>query len=603
MPLVWILLPTALGADIHIDPSGAPATLQAAVDQATSGDTIHVPAGTLVGCANLGGRDLAIVGAGAAETTLDGGGCAELVRARSAEQLTLEGLRLTNPGGRCVAVLGGVLIARDSVIDGCGAPDISGGGVWARASDTTLERVEVLENQGYEGAGLLSWDGGRLTVQHSVFSANIAAEQGGAIYGNGRVEGTITDTVFEDNAAPERVAGAVAWHLGTLSIARSAFRGNEALLYGGALYPHHVSEGVLLEDVVFEDNAATAGDGGAVATAFGTVLQTRGVVFDGNRARDGAAIWATGGSLTLDDTRLQENQATARGGALLLTGDAALAGTALGFCDNAALEGGALYLDGGRHRLERAWFARSTAPDGGGAIAASGGDLSLAWVTIVGSDTGGAAVDVAGGSIDLHSSLLAWTAGGGGLRIRDGASTTGGTNAWWANEGGDTLDEAPAPTAEDVLADPALLAWEDGAACAALDLRLQRGSPLVDAGRADAADPDGSRADIGAWGGPGADWTDEDGDGDAYPVDCDDTDPVIGPDCTERGDTGPADTGPADTGPGPDTTPGGGTGVKTSEDGGCGGGGAAATLLPLVLLGLRRREPEAAEDDRPGPGR
>jgi hypothetical protein len=67
--------------------------------------------------------------------------------------------------------------------------------------------------------------------------------------------------------------------------------------------------------------------------------------------------------------------------------------------------------------------------------------------------------------------------------------------------------------ATDVVADP-LLADPDGG-----DLRLSFGSPMIDAGDPTVSDPDGTRADIGAFGGAGASpsfdgwYADDDGDG------------------------------------------------------------------------------------------
>lgn len=581
---VWFLFSPALAADITVDPTGAPATIQAAIDLAQDGDVIVVPTGTHIGCFDLGGRDLGIRGAGAATTTLDGAGCAELVRARGGESLDLEALRLTNEGGRCVGVLGGSLTLRSVLVATCGSPDIDGAGVWARSANTLVEDTEFRDNIGDEGAALLSWDGGTLAIRDSHFEGNLASEQGAAIYGNGDIAGTIEDTDFIGNASPERVAGAVAWHRGTLQITRARFEDNAANLYGGALYAHHVGDGVVLEDVLFTGNTATGGDGGAIALAFDAVLQLQGVTLTGNQARDGGAIWVSGGSITATDSRFEGNTATARGGAIAATTGAALVTVGVGFCDHDASQGGTLHLDGGRHRLEQTWVARTAASEAGGAVLADTAALAMGWVSIVRSDAPrGAAVDVAGGSLDLHSSLLGFTSGGAALAVRDGALSTGGANAWWANEGGDAGEDAEAPTAEDVQQSPALLGWTGAEACDALDLRLQRDSPLVDRGRPDAVDPDSSRADVGAWGGPAARWTDEDGDGDAYPVDCDDTDAAIGPDCTERdagGDT--ADTGSS---PAPDAGEVKGRGDPAAGD--C--GGSAAGALGLLLLGLRRR--------------
>ena len=596
-----LLLPVSIAADITVDPSRSPATVQEAVEIAASGDTIRIPAGTFVGCVDLGSKDLSLIGAGADQTALDGGGCPELIRARNSEHLVIESLGLTNAGGRCVAALGGTLEIVDSRIEGCGAEDISGSGVWARQADTTLDGVTVAANIGHEGAGVLSRNGGTLVIRHSILEDNVAAEQGAAVYGNGDIDGLVEDTTFRGNRTPERVAGAMAWHLGTLAIARTSFVDNAAAQFGGALYPHHVSEGVTLDQVIFENNTSTSGDGGAIAASMGTVLTVRDSRFTDNAARDGGAIWLSEGALTVEGSMFQDNIATADGGALAVTGSSPLVTTGSAFCGNSARDGGGIHLDGGRHRIANTWFGRNAASDTGGVIRAVDAEWTLGWASIVGTTaSAGAAIDIQGGSLDLHSSLLAHTVSGGGIQAVD-ATVTGGWNAWWDNAAGDTLADAPDTGDEDVLAPPAMLRWSDSLPCDRLDLRLQRESPLFDAGHPDESDPDGSRADIGAWGGPLAVWEDVDGDGDAYPVDCDDTDPVIGPDCTERGgsdpDSGIADTGVKDTGP--DGIDSGGTGAAPRPDRsaatcGCRTGVGAAALPLLLVLGLGRRRPASA---------
>ena len=136
----------------------------------------------------------------------------------------------------------------------------------------------------------------------------------------------------------------MAWHLGTLAIARTLFVDNAAAQFGGALYPHHVSEGVTLEQVIFENNTSTSGDGGAIAASMGTVLTVRDSRFTDNTARDGGAIWLSEGALTVERSMFQDNIATADGGALAVTGSSPLVTTGSAFCGNSAREGGGIHL-------------------------------------------------------------------------------------------------------------------------------------------------------------------------------------------------------------------------------------------------------------------
>jgi hypothetical protein len=87
-----------------------------------------------------------------------------------------------------------------------------------------------------------------------------------------------------------------------------------------------------------------------------------------------------------------------------------------------------------------------------------------------------------------------------------------------------------APTGA-VEVDPQFWGTTDPASCAGLTLYPRPGSPLIDAGSASVADRDGTRADIGATGGPNGVRLVADDDFDRYPVteDCNDQDAEIRP--------------------------------------------------------------------------
>ena len=82
------------------------------------------------------------------------------------------------------------------------------------------------------------------------------------------------------------------------------------------------------------------------------------------------------------------------------------------------------------------------------------------------------------------------------------------------------------------VADP-LWMMSDVTVCDQVNLRPGAGSPIIDAGDPLVQDVDGSRADIGAYGGPSDPIVDTDGDGFFFPQDCEPNNPLVGPHADE----------------------------------------------------------------------
>ena len=105
--------------------------------------------------------------------------------------------------------------------------------------------------------------------------------------------------------------------------------------------------------------------------------------------------------------------------------------------------------------------------------------------------------------LDLRNNVLManrWGVQADGL---EGPSEHG-FNVVRGNDEGDWIGWSP--TLDDLDVAPIFVDYEPGAAARLWDLHLHRESPLVDAGdpREDELDPDGTRADIGLYGGPQA---------------------------------------------------------------------------------------------------
>jgi hypothetical protein len=164
--------------------------------------------------------------------------------------------------------------------------------------------------------------------------------------------------------------------------------------------------------------------------------------------------------------------------------------------------------------------AGNLSEDDGGGLDVNGSTLSLSFASIVSNgcfDAGGGLylweVDATLDHVDLSNNLAATH--GGGL-VCDGCAPAIRWGNVWANLPTNVESETGDPTGADgnIAVHPAYI-LDSGTDLLAWDLHLVRTSELVDAGDPTTPDPDGSPADIGAYGGSDAAGWDRDGDG--YP--------------------------------------------------------------------------------------
>lgn len=326
---------------------------------------------------------------------------------------------------------------------------------------------------------------------------------GGAIYVNGGSP-TIRECVFENNAA---------------NIGAAYGMGGAIFAIGGA--PRVV-------DCAFSNNRATSG--GAVALMTATDASLSGNTFLANACVDstasnlGAALWISGGVASVDGDVYQGNHGCAEGAAIYAT-DADLTLTGASFAGNRAVtKGGGVSVHGGTLSLCGGGFTDNTAvSQGGGALYATGGAVTLRNAVLSGNTVSGL-----GAAVDLESTLASTVenlvfsgntgvAGTGALfclqpqqlRVRNSIfmdNASGGVggaspdavvdyNLFWNNGGGDI--QGLTGGAGNVFADPLLCDVAQG------DYALALHSPCLDRGDPDPAclDPDGSRNDIGVYGG------------------------------------------------------------------------------------------------------
>ena len=125
----------------------------------------------------------------------------------------------------------------------------------------------------------------------------------------------------------------------------------------------------------------------------------------------------------------------------------------------------------------------------------------------------------------VRNNLFGWTQGGYGLSGSRPELLSLSYNAWYENKDTHLGPDFSASDTALLDVDPRLLAYSADGDCTNDELWPGVGSPLFDAGDPELKDPDGTRSDIGAFGGTDADpelFVDGDEDGYGLLSDCDD---------------------------------------------------------------------------------
>ncbi|MEZ4237167.1 MAG: putative metal-binding motif-containing protein [Myxococcota bacterium] len=440
----------------------------------------------------------------------------------------------TGDDGGCAKVDGGSVTVRRSTLTACTA-DRYGGGLAAFGATVGIEATTVSDCLAVDGrGGGVYVEGGRLDLVGSLIADDRAEDPsggnslgyGGGVYVNG-APATVRRTRFERNEArsvvgDQGVGGAIRLYtVGSATIDGCVFLDNVADDRGSAIAASSstltLSHSHLAGNLVDELGGSPT-TGGALVCENNAVCTVDRDWFEGNDAGDGGAIAATS---PLDVTRSMfcANDATDDGGAIDLgnlpaTASARVAASVF-VANGSASSGGALVVADAPITVENVHLVGNTA-DNGAAI----------FAYVDGGDTGGLVLrdHLVSGNANTYASRAAVELAG--------LVPSGGFGWYFDNQGVDV----DLPAATDVFGQDPLLSGA-GATCDAAALIPAAGSPLVDAGDPSVLDGDGSVSDIGAFGGPDADvgaFLDADADGWPAMTDCDDDDPQLAPDLTER---------------------------------------------------------------------
>ncbi len=447
-------------------------TLSAGIAAARDGDTVLVADGNYTGAANrnldCGGKDIVVRSENGPEHCIidcERDGRAFVFDSGAASVATIEGLTLT--GGSRGAIFCGrdtrptlrnCLITNNTNRDSGGGIEVllaelrlescrivnnatsyRGGGIAAESSRITMDRCQISGNRtDYPGDSLQGLGGGLylfatdIDASNCVIRENYADRYGGGMYCGGTHVATLTDCIFEDNAAYAGGGGA-AYVSGTLE--RCLFRRNQAVgRDGGGI----IADAAVLADCVIAENTAERGLAGGVQLRGSSLTRC---TIAGNTAAAGGGVVASTDSL-VQDCMIVGNRAIGEehyhyGGGLVLTGDTRLVQTVI--TGNSAVTGGGVYSTAGESRLDNLVVYSNTARSGGGLFVAAG--QPRVGSSIIRGNTADESPQIGGAALVLYSNVSGGFPGDGNID-----------------------------------ADPGFVDPDTG------DLRLMAGSPCIDAG-------------------------------------------------------------------------------------------------------------------------
>lgn len=475
--------------------------IQDAIDAAADGASICVEAGTYEEILDTLGKALWIVGVdGAASTVLDGAGNSpvlSIVRGEGRDTV-VEGLTIT--GGQAstgedytsggVVVVGASPTLRGLVVTGNQAWDhytsyygSSAGGMVLVDSNARVDEVEISDNSTSTTYGTANGGGLYVLRGSAEFTSlrihgNYAYSYEGYAYGGGAElsewTGTFRDGEIYDNVAEGYFSAEGGGLLldscsGTLSgitVYQNAAEGSAGGTYGGGLA---IIDGTdALSDLDVHDNMTSS-----VQTA-------------------GGGLYASGGRPSIGGALIWRNSVAGR--------------TACG----GGLAANAIDLTNVLVFANEVWGSRR------GGICAYGEGMSLLNVTLYANvvNFGG---DAVGGGLWVYSSApslvnvdLSGNQADDGSAVYDESATLTASSFSYCNIYDQDVVVAGTPltvagSGGNLSVDP-LYADVSSSDAADWDLSLGTGSPLIDAGDPSISDADGTRSDIGGYGGPGGSW-------------------------------------------------------------------------------------------------
>ena len=440
------------------------------------------------------------------------------------------------------------LTSVDNVADGNnGLPSIlsaaTGGSLTINGNGATIERSYALGTPDFRVIRVES--GGDLTLNHLVVSngraPGVGTGFGGGVFNNGGTVNIVNFSTITNNTA-DGGGGITNQFNSTLNISNSTFSNNTTISTGsgGAIWNLDM---LTVTDSTFSNNNA-GGSGGGIVNIFGTVTISNSSFID-NTASSGGGIDNNSGTMTINNSTFSDNTVFGFGGGIFNSGGLTVSNSIFSnnaasgfsssrgggidnngmlnisnstFSDNSAVEGGGIFIGGGRTlNISNSTFFNNLASKWGGGIQ-NRGTLNISNSTLFNNTAngsngffGGGLFNFGTGPLTVKNSIVALNPGGDcdifgtfnpeGVNFDGDGSCTGfitdttvGTLLSPLQDNG-----GPTPTLAFQAGNPAIDAAVDCTIVSTSSDPDNPGGSTVDADQRGVARPQGPACDIGAF--------------------------------------------------------------------------------------------------------
>ncbi len=390
-----------------------------------------------------------------------------------------------------------------------------GGGLFIYGDNDVTDNI-ISNNTSTRNAGGLYIAYGDGDLIGNTISDNTCTEDGAGVYTN-QASNFISGNTVSGNWADDD-AGGMRIYRGTAVIEDNVFEGNGCNDDGGGLKMSHSTNTLRRNE--FTGN--TAGDAGGGLELDNDTTDVSDNTFEGNTALRGAGLhsWWNEGNITMSELTFVDNIASDCGGGISLDNDHhTVTLEHLTFEGNEAMDGAAICVDEVPFdddddeetdmitydtdvEVRNSLFIGNAAGDDAGAIYLKTASRAVIEHVTVWGNTGGegAAFAFKASNVTARNNILSMNSADEQVLIDEEATVT-----WVYNDVYGTVDPFDGmddPTGSDgnLAEDPQFVDAAGG------DFSLDAGSPCIDAGTPSDTDPDGSVADMGAYGGGGGGW-------------------------------------------------------------------------------------------------